>query len=74
MLIFNGNKLRAFNQVLCIKQGLKHREMNDPFLIFLVAMMKITPDIMFSSIKLGGASYNVPLPITENQRVVFSVK
>src|SRR3546814_2431241 len=55
-LIFNGKKLKAFNNFLKIKQGLKLKEFFDPYIIFLVSMMKITPDISFLSLKLGGAS------------------
>lgn len=73
-LIFKGYKLKAFNNFLRIKQGLKTSEKRDPFIIFLVSMMKISPDIAFLPIKLGGATYGVPMPISERQRIVFSVK
>ena len=59
---------------LKIKQGLKSKELYDPYILFLVAMMKITPDIIFLSVKLGGSSQGVPMPINEKKRIVFGVK
>lgn len=73
-LIFKGQKLGAFKSFLKIKQGLKLKEVFDPYVVFLVSMMKVTPDIVFLSVKLGGASYGVPMPITQKKRIVFSVK
>lgn len=73
-LIFNGKKLKAYNNFLKIKQGLKSKEFFDPYIIFLVSMMKITPDIVFLSVKLGGSSKGVPMPISEKKRIVFGVK
>jgi hypothetical protein len=45
-LIFHGKKLSAFGFFLRLKYELKLRELNDPYLIFLVAMMKVTPKIL----------------------------
>lgn len=73
-LIFNGKKLKAFNNFLKIKQGLKLKELFDPYIIFLVSMMKVTPDINFLFLKLGGASIGVPMPISERKKVMFGIK
>jgi len=73
-LISKGNKDRAFVKFLKVRQALKEQERQEPTLIFLVAMMNVTPDIIFSSVKLGGASYGIPLPISESKRIVFSIK
>ena len=45
-LITKGNKLRAFNLFIDLKQNLKLKENIDPFYVFLVAMIKITPEIL----------------------------
>lgn len=37
-------------------------------------MMKVTPDIAFLPVKLGGASQGVPMPIGEKKKIVFAVK
>lgn len=73
-LISKGLKLRAFNNYVKIKQGLKVQEKNEPHIIFLVSMMKISPDIIALPVRLGGAAHGVPMPISEHQRLIFSVK
>jgi ribosomal protein S7 len=59
---------------LLIKQGLKFREKFDPFLIFLVSMMKITPNIVLISHKKSGIIHGVPFPISARKQITFSVK
>jgi len=51
-----------------IKQGLKLKEGVDPYMLFLVSMMKISPDILFSPVKLGGATHGIPMPVTEKKK------
>jgi len=36
--------------------------------------MKITPDIVFLSLNLGGATLGVPMPISERKKIIFGVK
>jgi len=67
-LIFSGFKLVAFNNFIKIKQGLKKKEFLDPYKLFLVAMMMITPNIYLLPLKLGGRAVGVPLPITEKKK------
>ena len=73
-LIINGKKLTAFFQFLKIKQGLKLRESYDPYFLFLVALMRATPNLVLMPIRLGGSSQGVPMPITEKKRIIFGVK
>jgi len=73
-LIFSGFKLVAFNNFIKIKQGLKKKEFLDPYKLFLVAMMMITPNIYLLPLKLGGRAVGVPLPITEKKKVTMGVK
>lgn len=37
--------MNAFNIFVLVKQGLKHKEKTDPYKIFLVALMMISPNI-----------------------------
>jgi len=67
-------KLRAFNNFILVKQGLKRKEQADPYKLFLVSMMRVTPNIYLLSLKLGGRSVGVPLPITEKNKVTMGVK
>lgn len=73
-LIFRGRKLWAFNFFVDLKFQLKCRELVDPFWIFLISLMKITPDLMLFPLKLGGVLQGVPLPITERKQYTFAVK
>jgi len=67
-LIFSGYKLSGFNRFLKIKQGLKLIDILDPYKLFLISMMKVTPNIYLLPLKLGGRSVGVPLPITEKKK------
>lgn len=73
-LISNGKKLIAFDKFLKVKFILKNHENFDSYILFLVSMMKVTPNVILLNIKLGGASYGVPMPIDEHKRIVFGVK
>lgn len=73
-LIFKGNKIRAFNLFVNVKKGLKNKEFLDPYLVFLVAMIKITPFVLLRIKRLGGMRHGVPMPISLKKRIVFSVK
>lgn len=73
-LIFSGRKLNAFNIFILVKQGLKFKEKNDPYKIFLVALMMVTPNVYLLPIKLGGRSVGVPMPISEKKKITLGVK
>lgn len=73
-LIFRGNKLRAFNNFLEVKNTLKIREKNHPYLIFLVAMMSVSPNIFIMPKKLGKFTHGIPFPITLRKKIIFGAK
>jgi len=73
-LLFKGKKILAFNTFLQIKNGLKRKENFDPFLVFLVAMMKITPSLVLLPIRKSGALHGVPFPISQRKQITFAVK
>lgn len=73
-MIFRGRKLWAFNFFNKLKHELKRREKVDPFWVFLVGIMKITPDLMLFPLKLGGVVEGVPLYISERKQYTFGVK
>lgn len=73
-LIFSGKKLRAFNLFLNLKYNLKLEESFDPFFIFLVSMMKLSPEFTLSALKLSGIIYWLPIPITLKKKITLSVK
>jgi ribosomal protein S7 len=59
---------------MSIKYHLKLKESCDPYFIFYVAMLKITPEVFLVTLPLGSAKYSVPLPITEVKKISFAVK
>lgn len=73
-LIFDGRKLFAFNLMLRIKNALKMREHDDPFLVFLISMLKIAPNIILLPIKKSGVVQGVAFPISDRKKVTFTVK
>lgn len=73
-LITKGKKIRAFNKFVELKKILKDKESVDPLLIFLVAMINITPIIFARPLKLGAQVHGVPTPIREAKQVSFAVK
>lgn len=73
-LIFRGRKLWAFNFFIALKFELKKREMVDPFWVFLISLLKITPDFMLMPLKLGRTIQYVPLPINERKQYTFAIK
>lgn len=64
----------AFNFFVNLKYELKIRENVDPFWIFLISLMKITPEVLLFPIKRGGGVQLVPLPINERKQYTFAVK
>lgn len=73
-LISKGCKIRAFDFLLKVRKEVKYRELNDWNLIFLVAMMNITPKISLFLLRMGGSNKKVPLPITEEKQISFAIK
>jgi ribosomal protein S7 len=73
-LIFSGKKLKAFHLFLELKFRLKRAEKFDPFFIFLVAMMRVSPQFALSALKLSGIIYWVPISIYLRKKIFLSVK
>jgi ribosomal protein S7 len=66
--------LTAFKIYCKIKFKIKLREKVDPFWIIIIALLKITPDILVYPLKLGGVVQKVPLPIGARKQYTFAVK
>lgn len=64
----------AFNFFLKVKQGLKIKEQFDPFLVFLVSMLKLSPNIMLIPFKQSRVITYMPLPITSHTKIIFAIK
>lgn len=59
---------------LRIKEQLKLRERFDPSLVFYVAMLKITPNVVLFPVKRSGVMEAAPFPIGSRKQVTFAVK
>jgi len=57
-----------------LKYSLKIKEQFDPYWIFILSLICITPDLLLFPLKLGGKVRNVPLGITERKQYTFAVK
>jgi len=73
-LIFRGCKLKAFNFFSILQYNLKLKKNFDPFLLFLISMLKITPNVFLRSIRFGSVTQSIPFPITEEKQVSFAIK
>lgn len=73
-LIFRGKKAKAFNMFLKIKEQLKLKERFDPSMVFYVAMLRITPNVMLFPVKKAGVTEAAPFPIGGRKQVTFAVK
>jgi len=73
-LIFQGKKLRAFNFFLKLKLSLKLNSDLDPYLVFLIAMLKITPKVILRPRWIGGKPKGIPFPLNEKKQVMFANK
>lgn len=73
-LIFRGRKIWAFNFFLNLKYELKKREQLDPLLVFIIALFKVTPNVLLCPLKVSGSVSGVPLPIHERKKFTFASK
>ena len=73
-LIKRGRKIWAYNFMRKLKYKLKNIEKFDPSLIFFFSLVKIAPAVLLCPYKWGGNIEGVPLPISSNKKMTFSVK
>ena len=73
-LTVNGFKLKALKKFLQVKYVLKIREKLDPYIILLIAFLKVTPSIYFLPMRMGRIVQGIPLPIFEQKQIVYAVK
>lgn len=69
-----GFKLRAINFFYLIKFELKLKENNDPYIIFLIAMLNISPQIFPKKLWVAGASRVLAFPILLKRQVYLGIK
>ena len=72
-LILRGRKIFAFNFFQTLKSELKRREQQDPFLLFLISMIKLTPKVFLRHSWFSGTTKGIPLPIRLKKIATFTV-
>lgn len=73
-LIFRGRKATAFRWLCEVKYHLKLREKFDPYLLLVVALMKISPGVILFPIKKSGVVQGAPFPISRRKQIAFAIK
>lgn len=73
-LIKRGRKIWAYNFMRKLKYKLKNIEKYDPSLVFFFSLVKIAPAVLLCPYKWGGKLEGVPLPISSNKKMTFSMK
>jgi ribosomal protein S7 len=73
-LIFEGRKLWAFNFFSKIKYNLKKNNDLEPFFIFFICMLKISPVLLLFPFKLTSIAQQVAMPISFKKQITFSIK
>jgi len=63
-LIWTGKKLKAYNYMQKLKQKLKNKEKIEFYIIFIFSLLKLSPNIILSYLKIGGNKQGVPLAIS----------
>jgi ribosomal protein S7 len=73
-LIFKGRKLWAFKFLIQLRLNIKQREELNPFWIIITGLVKVSPDFILFSKRLGAVVHKVPLPIRERKQYTFAIK
>lgn len=73
-IIWRGRKLWAYNFMLKLRYELKLRENIEFHLIFIFALLNITPNIILSYLKIGGVKQGVPLAISWKKKITYAIK
>jgi len=73
-LIWTGNKLNAFNLMQKLKYKLKLKEKIEFHIIFIFSLIKISPNIILSYLKIGGVKQGVPLAISWKKKITYAIK
>jgi len=73
-LIWTGKKLKAYNYMQKLKQKLKNKEKIEFHIIFIFSLLKLSPNIILSYLKIGGTQQGVPLSISWRKKITYAIK
>jgi ribosomal protein S7 len=67
-------KLRTINIFFSLKYQLKLRENEDPYLIFLISMLNISPQIFPKKLWVAGANRVLAFPIYLKKQIFLGIR
>ena len=74
LLMINGKKIKAEKILQNALLVVKKRESADPMQVFLRALSSCKPSVEIRSVRRGGASYQIPVPLKEYRGLSLSMK
>lgn len=73
-MIWRGRKIWAYNFMQKLKYQLKLKEKIEFHIVFIFAMLNITPHILLSYLKIGGVNQGVPMVIGWKKKITYATK
>ena len=73
-ILKKGLKLRTINFFLNLKYQLKLKENQEPYLIFLIAMLNISPQIFPKKLWVAGANRVLAFPIFLKKQIFLGIR
>lgn len=73
-LMKNGKKVKAEKLFFNSLYQIQEKEKKNPFFFFLKALQNSIPIVEVRSIRRGGASYQVPVPLYEDRAISLAMK
>lgn len=74
LLMMDGKKIKAERLLQNALLVVKKRESVDPMQVFLKALSCCKPSVEIRSVRRGGASYQIPVPLKEYRGISLSMK
>ena len=74
IIMVDGKKIKAEKHFYKSLMILKSREKNDPVVVFLEALNSSKPSIEIRSVRRGGATYQIPVPLSEKRAISLAMK
>lgn len=73
-LMSSGEKNKAEKIFLATLTFIRQKEDKNPFFIFLLALQNSLPFVEVRSVRRGGATYQIPVPLSEQRALSLAMK
>lgn len=74
ILLTQGKKSVARNILYKTMDGLKEKTKKDPYEVFMKALNNVRPMVEVKSRRVGGATYQVPVEVTEQRGIALAMR